>query len=67
MNEPDAVLLTRGWPVEEARAHFTLAALTGGSLFLGLDTLPAERLALATNPDVLAVWNEGCSEARPTH
>ncbi|MCL5743370.1 MAG: alpha-galactosidase [Acidobacteria bacterium] len=61
VNDADAVLLTPGWSLEEARAHFTLAALTGGSLFLGdrLDTLPPDRLALATNPAVLSVWREG--------
>ncbi len=61
VNDADAVLLTPGWDLEEARAHFTLAALSGGSLFLGdrLDTLPADRLALATNPAVLELWREG--------
>ena len=61
VNDADAVLLTPGWGLEEARAHFTLAALTGGSLFLGdrLDTLPADRLALATNSAVLDLWREG--------
>jgi alpha-galactosidase len=61
VNDADAVLLTPGWGLEEARAHFTLAALTGGSLFLGdrLDTLPADRLALAANSAVLDLWREG--------
>lgn len=61
VNDADAVLLTPGWELEEARAHFTLAALTGGSLFLGdrLDALPAERLALATHAAVLEMWREG--------
>ena len=61
VNDADAVLLTPGWGLEEARAHFTLAAITGGSLFLGdrLDTLPADRLALATNSAVLDLWREG--------
>lgn len=62
VNDADAVLLTPGWDIEEARAHFTLTALTGGSLFLGdrLDSLPADRLSLATNADVLDLWREGC-------
>lgn len=61
VNDADAVLLTPGWGLEEARAHFTLAALTGGSLFLGdrLDTLPADRLARAANSAVLDLWREG--------
>jgi alpha-galactosidase len=60
VNDADAVLVTPDYTLEEARAHMTLVALTGGSLFLGdrLDTLPADRLALLKHPGVLDIWRE---------
>ena len=60
-SDADPALVTPDYTLEEARAHFTLVALTGGSLFLGdrLDTLPPERVALVTNPHVLEIWRDG--------
>jgi len=61
INDADAVLVTPDYTVDEARAHLTLVALTGGSLFLGdrLDTLPDDRLALLKHAEILNLWREG--------
>ncbi len=61
VGDADSVLVTPDYTLEEARAHMTLVALTGGSLFLGdrLDTMPPDRMALVTNPKVLEIWREG--------
>jgi alpha-galactosidase len=61
ISDADAVLATPDYSLDEARAHMTLAALTGGGLFLGdrLDTLPPERLDIIANPDVLEIWRAG--------
>jgi len=61
VNDADAALVTPDYTLEEARAHITLVALTGGALFLGdrLDTLPEDRAALVTHAPLLAIWREG--------
>ncbi len=61
VTDPETVLVTPAYTLEEARAHFSLVALTGGSLLLGdrLDTLLDERLALITHAPLLDIWREG--------
>jgi Alpha galactosidase C-terminal beta sandwich domain len=52
---------------DEARVMITIAALSGGIFMLGddLETLPAERLALLRNPNVLGLV--GGPAAEPVH
>jgi len=59
--DTDSAMVTPVYSLDEARCHFTLTALTGGTLFLGdrVDSLPQERIDLVTNPRVLAIWEEG--------
>ena len=54
-SDPDHVLLREPTTLEETRAVVTYCALTGGMWLLSdvLPSLPAERLALATNPEIL--------------
>src|SRR5207302_2367564 len=54
-------------PPDEARVMNTIAALSGGIFMLGddLETLPADRLALVRNPNVLGLV--GGPAAEPVH
>jgi hypothetical protein len=59
--DADSPIVNPNLTLDEARAHVTLVALTGGVLLLGdvLETLPAERLALVTNEQLLSIRRRG--------
>jgi alpha-galactosidase len=66
-NDPDVVMVASPQlSLDEARVMVTVAALSGGIFMLSddLDTLPAERLALVRNPNLLALVGGPAAEPR---
>jgi len=60
INDPDAFFVTEQYTEDEAKCHITLQAIMGGIFFMGdlLQYVPAERLALAKNKDLMAINQE---------
>lgn len=55
--DPDAFFVSPLYSIEEAKCHMTLEAIMGGLFFFGdkVESLPAERLELLKNRDIIAV------------
>jgi len=55
--DPDAFFVSPQYTFEEAKCHMTLQAIMGGLFFNGdkVESLPAERLELLKNRDIMAV------------
>jgi hypothetical protein len=55
--DPDAFFVSPLYTIEEAKCHMTLQAIMGGLFFIGdkVESLPAERLELLKNKDIMAV------------
>lgn len=55
--DPDAFFVSPQYTIEEAKCHMTLEAIMGGLFFFGdkVESLPAERLELLKNRDIIAV------------
>jgi hypothetical protein len=55
--DPDAFFVSPLYNIEEAKCHMTLQAIMGGLFFFGdkVESLPAERLELLKNRDIMAV------------
>nr|WP_315146529.1 alpha-galactosidase [uncultured Flavobacterium sp.] len=55
--DPDAFFVSPLYTIEEAKCHMTLEAIMGGLFFFGdkVESLPAERLELLKNKDIMAV------------
>jgi hypothetical protein len=55
--DPDAFFVSPLYTIEEAKCHMTLEAIMGGLFFFGdkVESLPAERLELLKNRDIMAV------------
>jgi hypothetical protein len=55
--DPDAFFVSPLYTLEEAKCHMTLEAIMGGLFFFGdkVESLPAERLELLKNRDIMAV------------
>ncbi len=55
--DPDAFFVSPQYSIEEAKCHMTLEAIMGGLFFFGdkVESLPAERLELLKNRDIMAV------------
>ena len=76
--DADIALVGGNLTLEQARVLVTVAALSGGPFCAGDDlrVLPAERLALLTNPEVVALaggvpsvpdWEPAAGSRPPTH
>jgi alpha-galactosidase len=55
--DPDAFFVSPLYTIDEAKCHMTLEAIMGGLFFFGdkVESLPAERLELLKNKDIIAV------------
>jgi alpha-galactosidase len=55
--DPDAFFVSPQYTIDEAKCHMTLQAIMGGLFFFGdkVESLPAERLELLKNKDIIAV------------
>jgi len=55
--DPDAFFVSPQYTIDEAKCHMTLEAIMGGLFFFGdkVESLPAERLELLKNKDIIAV------------
>jgi hypothetical protein len=55
--DPDAFFVSPQYTINEAKCHMTLEAIMGGLFFFGdkVESLPAERLELLKNKDIIAV------------
>jgi len=55
--DPDAFFVSPLYSIDEAKCHMTLEAIMGGLFFFGdkVESLPAERLELLKNRDIIAV------------
>jgi len=55
--DPDAFFVSPQYTIDEAKCHMTLEAIMGGLFFFGdkVESLPAERLELLKNRDIMAV------------
>jgi len=55
--DPDAFFVNPLYTIDEAKCHMTLEAIMGGLFFFGdkVESLPAERLELLKNKDIIAV------------
>jgi len=55
--DPDAFFVSPQYTISEAKCHMTLEAIMGGLFFFGdkVESLPAERLELLKNRDIMAV------------
>ena len=55
--DPDAFFVSPQYTINEAKCHMTLEAIMGGLFFNGdkVESLPAERLELLKNKDIIAV------------
>lgn len=55
--DPDAFFVSPQYTLDEAKCHMTLEAIMGGLFFFGdkVESLPAERLELLKNRDIMAV------------
>ncbi|KAB1154039.1 alpha-galactosidase [Flavobacterium luteum] len=55
--DPDAFFVSPQYTIDEAKCHMTLEAIMGGLFFFGdkVESLPAERLELLKNRDIIAV------------
>ena len=55
--DPDAFFVSPLYTIDEAKCHMTLEAIMGGLFFFGdkVESLPAERLELLKNRDIMAV------------
>lgn len=55
--DPDAFFVSPQYTLDEAKCHMTLEAIMGGLFFFGdkVESLPAERLELLKNRDIIAV------------
>jgi len=55
--DPDAFFVSPQYTFEEAKCHMTLEAIMGGLFFFGdkVESLPAERLELLKNREIIAV------------
>jgi Melibiase len=55
--DPDAFFVSPQYTIDEAKCHMTLEAIMGGLFFFGdkVEALPAERLELLKNRDIMAV------------
>jgi len=55
--DPDAFFVSPDYSIDEAKCHMTLEAIMGGLFFFGdkVESLPAERLDLLKNRDIIAV------------
>lgn len=55
--DPDAFFVSPQYTMDEAKCHMTLQAIMGGIFFFGdkVESLPAERLELLKNRDLMAV------------
>jgi hypothetical protein len=76
--DADVALVGGNLSLEQGRQLVTIAALSGGPFFAtdDLNSLPPERLALLTNPEVMALvggtpampdWEPDCGDRPPTH
>jgi len=55
--DPDAFFVNPNYTLDEAKSHMTLDAIIGGLFFFGdkVESLPAERLELLKNKDIIAI------------